>query len=221
MRFATPSTLLAPIALAAAAMPAMAQTTLHVTPQNKFAWSENVGFLNFADADITTGATGVRFQGNFLSGQIWSENIGWISVGNGAGPYLNTTGANSGVNYNTVTKELSGYAWSENAGWINFGGGAMATPPNAARVESSPGGSRLRGYAWGENIGWINLDNANVFVGLTCPADIDGDGQVDLIDFFAFFNCWDVAGPCAEIDGTPTVDLGDFFMFFTSFDVGC
>ncbi len=217
-----PRSILPALALATLALPAAAQDTFHVIQAKKYAWAENVGYLNFADADNTTGATGVRILGNFLSGRIWSENIGWISVGDGNGPYLNTLGQNSGVNFNPVSRQLSGYAWSENAGWINFSGGALATPPNPARVESlGASGSRLRGYAWGENIGWINLDDANVYIGLTCPADLDDDGQVDLSDFFIFFGCWDLSTPCAELDGVPGIDLGDFFAFFASFDVGC
>lgn len=215
------SRLFAVTAAATISLPAMAQVTAHVSASHKFAWSENVGYLNFFDADSTPGATGVRVQGNFLSGNIWAENVGWISVGNGSGPYLNTTGASFGVNYNTVTGALSGLAWAENVGWINFAGGAMATPAKPARIEIGAGGNRLRGFAWGENIGWINFDDANVYVGLRCPADLDDDGLVDLNDFFVFFNCWDLTGPCAEIDGVPGIDLGDFFSFFSSFDNGC
>lgn len=55
----------------------------------------------------------------------------------------------------------------------------------------------------------------------SCPADIDRSGDVDLSDFFAFFNAWDIGGADADVDGVPGVDLGDFFAFFNSFDVGC
>jgi hypothetical protein len=54
-----------------------------------------------------------------------------------------------------------------------------------------------------------------------CDADRDCDGRVDLTDFFAFFNCWDLSSPCADVDGSTEVDLGDFFAFFNAFDVGC
>ncbi len=55
----------------------------------------------------------------------------------------------------------------------------------------------------------------------SCPADIDRSGDLDLADFFAFFNAFDVEGPLADLDGVPGVDLGDFFAFFNSFDQGC
>ncbi len=54
-----------------------------------------------------------------------------------------------------------------------------------------------------------------------CIADIDGSSEVDLGDFFAFFNCWDTQEPCADLDGSPGIDLGDFFAFFNAFDQGC
>lgn len=52
----------------------------------------------------------------------------------------------------------------------------------------------------------------------TCVADLTGDGQVDLADYFEFFNCYDSELPCADIDGNPGVDLADFFLFFAEFD---
>ncbi len=54
-----------------------------------------------------------------------------------------------------------------------------------------------------------------------CDADRDCDGKVDLSDFFAFFNCWDLSSLCADVDGSGEVDLGDFFTFFNGFDMGC
>lgn len=52
-------------------------------------------------------------------------------------------------------------------------------------------------------------------------ADLNKDGEVDLSDFFEFFNCYDAELPCADVDGNPGVDLGDFFEFFNGYDAGC
>ncbi len=54
-----------------------------------------------------------------------------------------------------------------------------------------------------------------------CLADRDCSGEVDLADFFDFFNCFDQNLPCAELDGESGIDLGDFFAFFNGFDAGC
>lgn len=54
-----------------------------------------------------------------------------------------------------------------------------------------------------------------------CPADVSGDDQVTLEDFFGFFNCWAAIDPCADIDSSGEVDLTDFFAFLNAFAAGC
>lgn len=56
---------------------------------------------------------------------------------------------------------------------------------------------------------------------ICCPADINNDGTADLVDFFAFFESWDVSGAAADVNGDGSTDLADFFAFFDSYDVGC
>lgn len=54
-----------------------------------------------------------------------------------------------------------------------------------------------------------------------CPADTNGDGFVDLSDYFQFFNDFDTFQLGADIDGNGEIDLNDFFQFLNSFDGGC
>lgn len=61
----------------------------------------------------------------------------------------------------------------------------------------------------------ITLASAYVSV---CSVDLNCDKQVDLDDFFAFFNCFSASQPCADIDLSGEVDLGDFFEFFNKWD---
>jgi len=93
----------------------------NVYANKKFAWSENVGWTNWADANSR--ADGVFIAGSYLTGYIWGENIGWIDVGripaNGV-DYQNLNNTDYGVNIDPVTGTLSGFAWGENIGWINF-----------------------------------------------------------------------------------------------------
>ncbi|MFO0830813.1 MAG: hypothetical protein U0637_03110 [Phycisphaerales bacterium] len=142
---------------------ALAQS--NVQPGAMSSWSENCGWMNWHDAGPAPGDQGavLHLSGGFLSGFVWCENIGWVGLGAGDGPYANTSGDNAGVNVDPGSGVLTGLAWGENVGWINFGGGALAEPPVPARLDIDA--MRLRGYAWGENIGWINLD---------VPADADG-----------------------------------------------
>jgi hypothetical protein len=194
-------------------------TAQQIDPVNKFAWGENVGFINWADAP----APATPFiDAGFLSGFIWGENIGWINLGNGNGPYANTTGLNFGVNI-SGSNNLFGFAWGENVGWINFAGGALATPSQPARIDFA--NNRFRGFVWGENIGWINLDDQTIFVGIgslcpDCAADYDGNGGVDGGDLAAFFSDFEAGESCADVDGNGGVDGGDLAFFFSVFEAG-
>ncbi len=93
----------------------------------KYAWGENIGWINFGAANGD-----IHVTDSSLSGYALSETIGWINLGN-------VTNDNEG--------NLAGYGWSENAGWINF------APTNGGVVINSSG--EFTGQALGENIGWI------------------------------------------------------------------
>lgn len=54
-----------------------------------------------------------------------------------------------------------------------------------------------------------------------CSVDLNCDGEVDLVDYFEFFNCFDQSQLCADVSGDGSVDLVDFFEFFNAFDGGC
>jgi len=54
-----------------------------------------------------------------------------------------------------------------------------------------------------------------------CPADIDGDGDADVADFFAFVTAFAAGDPITDINGDGSVDVGDFFAFVSAFAAGC
>jgi len=72
----------------------------------KYAWGENIGWLNFACDNCN-----VQVTDSDISGYAWSTQFGWI----------NLNPSNSGVK-NTSNGVLSGHAWSSNLGWIDFSG---------------------------------------------------------------------------------------------------
>jgi hypothetical protein len=146
----------------------------NIDPNHKFAWCENTGWSNWRDANGTV--DGVVVHDTFLSGYIWAENVGWIKVGNGGGPYSNTDGTNFGVNI-LLSGDLEGFGWGENIGWVNFDTSGNA--PDQARYDSGVG--RFRGYAWGENVGWINLDGSTHFVATVPGGACDNDPN--LLDY--------------------------------------
>ena len=72
----------------------------------KYAWGENIGWINFGCSNCNVSIT----DGN-ISGKAWSTKFGWI----------NLNPDTSGI-INNGEGTLSGYAWSSNLGWINFTG---------------------------------------------------------------------------------------------------
>lgn len=139
------------VALLSGALASRADNT-GTDPASKYAWGENVGWVNAGPTnyDVT-----VHFDGSagWLSGHAWGENIGWIIMGSGGGPYANTTRDNWGVNL-AANGDLSGYAWGENVGWINFGDALCDAAINLANGQFS-------GHAWGENIGWLKFSGSS------------------------------------------------------------
>lgn len=100
---------------------------------NKYAWSENSGWINFGN---TNGNVHVTDSG--LTGYAWSANHGWIN--------LNPSG--SGVE-NNGEGTLSGSAWGENTGWIDFTG---------VTIDSD---GYFHGYGSGTVTGQISFNCAN------------------------------------------------------------
>lgn len=106
---------------------------------NRRAWTENVGWLDFG-----TSEGDVHVSDTALTGYAWGENVGWLS--------LNCSNTNScaTVDYkitNNSEGTLAGQAYSETVGWVSFN-------PTGGGVTIDSVGD-FHGTAWGENIGWI------------------------------------------------------------------
>lgn len=161
----------------------------------------------------------------------------FVSSSATSGPRVRRT-TNSGASWTDVTGSLPAGAaarclevdWNRNTPHLYVGTGAgvyVSTDLGATWIKD---GSDLPNV----NIGDLRIDTlhrtitAGTFGRGTwraslpkCSSDIDNDGNVDLADFFGFFQCYDLNQPCADIDGQPGVDLGDFFLFFEGYDLGC
>jgi len=185
----------------------------NIASTHKYAWMENPGWSNWADAVGRTLGVEVYQTGatQYLRGWIWAENFGWISVGAGGAPYANTTGLNHGVNIDPSTGLMTGFAWSENAGWINFG------PYPPAMVIFQPRWDHLafraRGWAWSENKGWLNLDDGVRFI-CAIPGDVTHDGVVNIFDYNLVTSKFGSTGlprfTSGDADGDGDVDIFDF-----------
>lgn len=105
--------------------------TIDIT--HKYAWSENIGWINFGCAECN-----VHIIDSGITGHAWSENYGWIILNPSTSGVLNN---NEGT--------LSGQAWGENTGWINFLG---------VTIDSS---GYFSGYASGDITGQISFNCSN------------------------------------------------------------
>jgi len=118
------------------------------------------GIINFE----LTNDTVVVDSDNGLSGQVWGNDLGWVT--------LDPT--NGGVTFaNTSTGVLTGKAWSQVSGWINFA-------PTGQGVTINPDTGEFAGYAWsgGAYGGWIKFDcgDSSTCVKTTWRASSGGGG---------------------------------------------
>ncbi|OAB62987.1 hypothetical protein AY599_15045 [Leptolyngbya valderiana BDU 20041] len=54
-----------------------------------------------------------------------------------------------------------------------------------------------------------------------CPADVDRDGSLYVLDFLLFQNLFDAGDPLADFDGDGELTIFDFLAFQNAFDAGC
>ena len=171
----------------------------NIDPNNdgsKYAYGENVGWLNFGSRDGNV----VVADAN-LTGYVWAENIGWINLD-----------PNFGGVTNDGTGLLSGYAWGENVGWINFNPQVPGDANHYGVTVNTEG--NFDGWAWGENIGWINV-NPQVPGDPNCYGVITAwttSLYIDFDDLDRFCEQWlyEGLGLTADMDDDEDVDFPDF-----------
>lgn len=119
---------------------ALAQTGI-IGNNFNYAWSNNIGWINFAPTDNNRNYLGLQVSDAIIVGSAWSQNLGWIIF----------NPKNGGVK-NDEDGNLAGYAFGENIGWINFDG-----------VNINCDGQFV-GRAVGDTVGTINFDCKNCVV---------------------------------------------------------
>src|SRR5207247_1464590 len=166
-------------AIAAVAGAVFAETINPNNDSGKFAYAENVGWINAQPSG--QGGPGVTVSGTKLTGYMYGENIGWVNMSCTNNSTCASTG-NYGVK-NDGAGQLSGYAWGENISWISFS--CQNTPATCATtgnygVNIDPATGVFSGRAYGENIGWITF-SATSPVAYKVQTD-DGDGVAGAAD---------------------------------------
>mgnify|MGYP000597230501 CR=1 FL=1 len=121
-------------------------------------------FTTNSDKNITV-------KNSELTGYMWSENIGWVSLNCSNN---SSCGSSNFKVSNTTGGVLSGYAWGENSGWVNFG------PFNnsSAQTVTIDSSGNFDGYAWSQNFGWIQFDCGvvNACVNTSWRPSVSGGG---------------------------------------------
>ena len=157
----SPRFLLTAVLILLAGAAAVAENIDPDSDDSQYAYAENVGWLNAEPSG--DGGPGAQVDDFELTGWMWGENMGWISLSCKNESTCGTT--DYGV-INDGNGVLSGYGWAENVGWINFA-------PATAGVQIDVTTGVFSGQAWGENVGWITFasSGANPFqvkTGWTC-----------------------------------------------------
>ena len=166
---------------------------------SQYAYGENVGWFNAEP--LGDGGPGVRVNDTKLTGYIWAENIGWVSLS------CENTASCATVNYGVTNDgmgNLAGYAWAENAGWISFScenTGSCGTVSYGVTIDPATG--EFSGRAWGENIGWITFRSTGpvafrvttAWLGVPVVDDISFDACISELCTSAFsVSAYDPAG---------------------------
>lgn len=116
-------------------LPSLMVFSASIDSTYKFAWGENIGWVNF---NPTYG--NVQVFNDKLTGYAWSANYGWINLSPTNGGVLNDGNGN-----------LYGYAWGKNLGWVDF-----------SNVKINPNTGEFSGYAIIlKNGSKINFDCSN------------------------------------------------------------
>lgn len=175
-----------------------------VNSVHHYAYGANIGWID-ARGDATHGAMlGLLYA----TGDLWSANLGWISLGNtptNGWHYSNASPGDWGVNHDGAGN-LAGYAYGANVGWVAF-----EQAHGKPRIDLVTG--HLSGYAWSGNIGWISLSNsvAHVQTDTLAPGpDTDADGIPDAWEYAQAGNLTTLAGGSADWDHDGVTDVDEY-----------
>ena len=128
--------------------------TVDILTTNHYAWSGNVGWIDFAAfqnlVQVPVGA------GELLGFAYILSDESWISLN------CESTNSCDSVDYKVESDEqgnLTGWAWSESYGWISFSclsDNTCSSSDYGVSIDEETG--EFDGYAWSENIGWISFN---------------------------------------------------------------
>lgn len=80
-----------------------------IDPSHKFAWGDNLGWLNFG-----CDSCNIHISDTRVTGFAWSRQLGWLNLS-----------PDNGSVTNNCQGQLGGKAWSSNLGWLDFSGASI------------------------------------------------------------------------------------------------
>ncbi len=107
------------------------ETNGTIDATNKYAWGENVGWVNFAPQNNST-YSGLVITDTAVTGYGWSKEFGWIN--------FSPTNSGQGV-INTSEGHLSGKAWISSLGWLDMSGVTINASGKFTGTAGTEGGS--------------------------------------------------------------------------------
>ena len=121
---------------------------------------DGLGFSESYTSDGLMYIQPVEGSGQTISGYIFSDSLGWISLS------CENNNSCDTVEYSVKISgdNVFGYAWGESAGFIHFSGNCKEEgecPNNkngySAKITFDGSIKKLHGYIWSEKMGWIKL----------------------------------------------------------------
>lgn len=102
--------------------------------------------------------------------------------------------------------------------WISFNQPADAYTDDAARFffAYSRVADGMQGRRYQNSLGWLKAT-----LEPPCPADLDADGVVGVLDFFLYLDLFIAGDPRADITGDGVIDVNDFIGYLDLFEQGC
>ncbi len=131
-------------------------STFPIDNYYQFAWSDNVGWINFDGLQINPVSGVINGQAIVLSG---GDRLSFNCQDT-----KSCNKSNYQVSLNVSTNEVEGYAWSDTIGWTSFNcktggeGGTNNCGTSNYKVTINPATGEWDGYAWNSNIGWISFN---------------------------------------------------------------
>ncbi|MDB5259165.1 MAG: hypothetical protein JWO73_373 [Candidatus Taylorbacteria bacterium] len=110
---------------------------------------------------------------NGLSGNAWSDNIGWIAFNSSSTPFF-------GVDIDASSGALSGQGWSDNIGWLSFDRSVTGNPPGSVSDDPGAGSGPIAKKIGGTLVGWARFTSAcqwNMLSGQNCIGSGPGNAQ--------------------------------------------